>query len=147
MEPPELEPWTRQRLEGLVADKIEEGPTLDYKAAAALDRNDQGKKVEVTKDVSVFANAAGGTIIYGIREHSDHARKHLPERLDPIDRRACSREWLDQIIGQVSPRIAEVRIFPVAVGSADWEGCYVVEIPQGRTAHQARDLKYYRRYN
>ena len=141
-----MEPWTKQRLEGLIADKIEEGPTLDYKAAAALDRSDQ-RKTEVTKDVSAFANAAGGTIIYGLREYADKARKHLPESLDPIDRREYSREWLDQVIGLVSPRIAEVRIFPVAVGSADWEVCYVVEIPQGRTAHQARDLRYYRRYN
>jgi hypothetical protein len=138
--------WTPERIQELIDKKIEEGPQLDYKAAAALSRH-ESKKIEVTKDISAFANSAGGTVIYGLKEFSDDARKHLPEKIDPVDGKEFSREWLDQIIGQISPRIRDVLITPVRVGPEVTQTCYVVEIPQGHTAHQARDLKYYRRYN
>jgi len=138
--------WTAERIQKLIEEKIEEGSQLEYKAAAALDRSDS-KKDDITKDVSAFANSAGGTIIYGLKEFDNEERKHLPERIDPVDGRAFSREWLDQIVGQISPRVTNLQITPVRVGPEAWHTCYVVEIPQGHTAHQARNLKYYRRYN
>jgi hypothetical protein len=138
--------WTRERLESMIAQKIEESNQLDYKSAPALEGGDN-KKTAITKDVSAFANSAGGQIIYGIKEFEDVARKHLPEKIDAIDSRNYSREWLDQIIGQISPRIEDVRIIPIRVGPAEWESCYVVDIPKGETSHQARDCRYYRRYN
>jgi hypothetical protein len=138
--------WTRERLDLIIYQKIEENHQLDYKAALALGSSD-GKKDGITKDVSAFANSAGGRIIYGIKEFDQEDKKHLPEKIDPIDGRAFAREWLDQIIGQINPRIDGVRITPVRTGPEDWETCYVVDIPKGETAHQARDLRYYRRYN
>ena len=138
--------WTSEKIQQLIDNKIEEGPQLDFKAAGAFERTDP-QKAEITKDVSAFANSAGGTIIYGLREFSEDARKHLPEKIDPIDGRDFSREWLDQIIGQINPRIENVSIIPVRVGPEAWHTCYVVEIPQSHTAHQARDFRYYRRYN
>lgn len=138
--------WTKEKIQQLIDNKIEESAQLDYKAAAAFERTDP-KKAEITKDASAFANSAGGAIIYGLKEFSEEAKKHLPEKIDPIDGRNFSREWLDQIIGQINPRIENVSIIPVRVGSESWQTCYVVEIPQSHTAHQARDLKYYRRYN
>jgi len=139
--------WTAERIQELIDKKIEEGPQLDYKAAAALNRADSRRTDQITKDISTFANSAGGVVIYGLKEFDDEARRHLPERIDPIDGRDDSREWLDQIVGQISPRVVDVIITPVRVGPEAWDTCYVVEVPQGRTAHQARDLKYYRRYN
>jgi len=139
-------PWTAERIQELIDRKIEEGPQLDYKAAAALSRSDS-KKNDITKDISAFANSAGGTVIYGLKEFDDDARKHLPEKIDPIEGKEFSREWLDQIIGQIGPRIANLLITPVRVGPESRHTCYVVEVPQGHTAHQARDLRYYRRYN
>jgi hypothetical protein len=136
--------WNRERLEQIISEKIEEHSQLDYKAAASLDRSDKAK-AEITKDVSAFANSNGGTIIYGVAEFAD--KKHLPEKVDPVDGKAFSKEWLDQIIGQIQPRVAGLRIIPVRVGPGDTDLCYVVEIPRGETAHQAKDLKYYRRYN
>lgn len=143
IEPPN---WTPKRLQQLIDDKIEESGSLDYKAAGTLGR-DNAKIDAITKAVSAFANSAGGTVIFGIREFGDEQRKHLPERIDPIDGREFTREWFDQIIGQISPRIDGLKIEPVRVGPEPWHVCYVVEIPQSYTAHQARDCKYYRRYN
>jgi hypothetical protein len=141
-----LSSWTPEKIQRLIDDKIEEGAQLDYKAAGAFERTDS-KKAEITKDVSAFANSAGGTIIYGLKEFDEDTRKHLPEKIDPIDGRVFSREWLDQIIGQINPRIENVLITPVRVGAETWQTCYVVEIPKSYTAHQSRDFRYYRRYN
>jgi predicted HTH transcriptional regulator len=128
--------WIRERLELLITQKIEETYQLDYKSAGSL-ASSEGKKDDITKNVASFANSNGGTIIYGIKEFDEKDKKHLPERIDPVDGRAFTHEWLDQIIGQIDPRIEGVRIIPVRVGTEEWHTCYVVEIPKGETAHQA----------
>jgi hypothetical protein len=138
------ERWTPQRLQSLIDQRIEENNELDYKRAAALD----AKHIEdITKDVSSFANSAGGRIIYGIKEFDEPMKKHLPEAIDPIDNRKFSREWLDHIIGEIKAPIEGLKITPVRIGPEDWQTCYVVDIPKGETAHQAKDCRYYRRYN
>ena len=106
------------------------------------------KKNEIAKDVSAFANSDGGTIIYGIREYQFETR-HLPEKIDPIDRISFSKETLEQIINsRISPRIHEIVITPVSIGSSENNHVvYIVEIPKTNTAHQSSDKKYYRRYN
>jgi len=83
--------WDFDRLNAMIASKIEENFSLDYKAAGAIDDK---KKNEITKDVSAMANSSGGTIIYGIAEYKDEARCHLPEKIDPVIRIDFSKEWL-----------------------------------------------------
>ena len=73
--------WNEAALQQYINDEIEESLTLDYKAADSLDKADK-KKTEITKDVSAMANSAGGIIIYGISEHKDPSRKHLPEKMN-----------------------------------------------------------------
>ena len=51
--------WNKQRLDQMIADGVEESLSLDYKRADSLAKTD-GKKTEVTKDVSAFANSTGG---------------------------------------------------------------------------------------
>lgn len=139
--------WSKQRLEQMIADGIEESPSLDYKRAAALSKSDERKKIEVTKDVSSFANSGGGVLVYGVAEYEDEPRKHRPERLDPIKRVEISKEWLDQIIQSIQPRIEGVAIYPVTISEVDCTVCYVVEVPQSHTAHMARDHRYHKRHN
>ena len=59
--------WDESKLNSYIDNAVEEGPELEYKASGSL-RKQEGKKTEITKDVSSFANSAGGTIIYGIKE-------------------------------------------------------------------------------
>lgn len=138
--------WTKQRLDQMIADGVEEDLSLDYKRAASLGRTD-GKRTEVTKDVSSFANSSGGVLIYGIAEFDDEARRHFPERLDPIQRTEVSKEWLDQVIQTIQPRIEGITIHPVTISETDNTVCYVVEVPRSFTAHMARDHRYYKRHN
>ena len=138
--------WTKQRLDQMIADGVEENLSLDYKRADSLVKTD-GKKAEITKDVSSFANASGGVLIYGVAEFSDDARRHLPERLDPLLRAEITKEWLDQVIQTIQPRIEGVVIHAVTISESDNTVCYVVEVPQSPTAHMARDHRYHKRHN
>jgi hypothetical protein len=127
-------------LHRLIADEIQESLTLDYKASPALGKSSDAKN-ELCKDVSAFANSAGGQIVYGMIE-----KDRKPTAID--DGSELSREWIEQVIdSNVQPRIDGLVIAPIAVATG--RHAYVVKIPQasGRAPHQAPDHKYYKRQN
>jgi len=138
--------WTKEKIEQLILNQEQEYYNLEYKGAGALENTDANKK-EISKDVSAMANSAGGTIIYGISEGTDKESKHKQIKIEPIDQRKITREWLDQVISSnISPKIHGIEILPFVINSEN-EVVYVVEIPKSDTAHQAKDKKYYKRNN
>jgi len=86
-------------------------------------------------------------LIYGIAEFGDVTERHLPERFDPIARSEISKEWLEQVIQTIQPRIERVVIHPIVISESDNTVCYIVDVPQSHTAHMARDHRYYKRHN
>src|ERR1041385_6331127 len=137
-----IKEWNEPELQRYITDEVEESTALDYKAADALAR---GKKDEITKDVSAMANADGGLIIYGLSENRQ--KRHVVDKLDPIDRSRFSKEWLEQVISIIRPHIEGIKIPPVPLPTGPNAVAYVVEIPKGKPAHQATSLRYYRRRN
>lgn len=138
---------TKSELESLIVNQIEENIHLDYKAASALGKSD-GKKDEISRDISAFANSNGGTIIYGIAEFDEKEKSHLPEKIDAINRTEFSKEWLENIInGRISPRIEGIKIKSISIEESTNSVVYIVEIPKSTTAHQASDFRYYKRSN
>jgi len=134
-------------LQILISNQVEENLHLDYKAADAL-LNTDGKKKEISKDVSAFANSDGGVIIYGVKEFPEPTKKHLPQAIDPVDRNSITKEWLEQVINSnISPRPDALTIIPIPISSSPNGVVYVVTIKKSNTAHQAADLRYYKRYN
>jgi len=136
--------WERRSekdIQELVDNDVPESQELDYKACDALQKTD-GKKNEVSKDVSAFANAGGGTIIYGVVE-----KNHKPDKIDDgYDQDDISREWLENVItSRIHPKIDGVKINPIE--RTDGKYIYLVYVPQSQTAHQAHDQKYYKRHN
>jgi hypothetical protein len=129
----------------MIREKTRESATLDYKRVAALGRQD-ALKAEISKDVSSFANAGGGVIIYGIAENAGHEADHL----DGVDPKLISKEWLEDVISSgIRRRIDGLKIHVVDL-SGELAGlvAYVVEIPQSlRAPHMAADHRYYKRHN
>jgi hypothetical protein len=122
---------------------VQESLTLDYKQSDALKATD-GVKKEIAKDVSAFANSAGGRIIYGIIEEG-HEPKGIDSGVDPAE---FTREWLEQVImSNVAPRIEGMRIkqIPLQGGRVG----YVIDIPAAtsRGPHHSADKRYYKRFN
>ena len=136
------EQWTLEKINQLITDKVQENIHLDYKAADSLGRGDK-KKDEITKDVSAMANSDGGIIIYGVKE--DQEKKQFPGTIDPINPKEFSKEWLEQVINNIQPKIDGIIIYPVTLD--DNNVIYVVEIPKSNTAHQSNNKRYYKRFN
>ncbi len=138
--------WIEDDIQLLIDNGVKESITLDYKGCEALQKTD-GKKREISKDVSAFANSAGGTIVYGINE-SGHLPTAIDVGFDPAD---ITREWLEQIINStIQPRIDGIRINQIELAKTrPGRVMYVVEIPQTQVGgpHQASDNRYYRRFN
>jgi uncharacterized protein YbbC (DUF1343 family) len=95
-------PWDEKRLQSHIDNFIEESLTLDYKAAQALEHTDR-KKDQISKNVFAMTNSAGGIIVYGLKEYSEATKKHMAEKIDPIDRTQFSKKSLEQI--EVSARV------------------------------------------
>ena len=158
--------WNEEYLKQLIDQKITESLTLEFKQCAALRENGyvynnksqkyverhktQSKDkiiTEMSKDVSSFANSAGGTIIYGIIEDG-----HVPLDLDryPFLPDEITKEWFENIIdSNIRPKIPELMIHPIETSGANQNGVlFAVEIPQSMIApHQAKDYRYYQRFN
>jgi predicted HTH transcriptional regulator len=99
---------TKADLDRLVSEGVPESLTLDYKRAEALGKSSKERN-ELSKDVSAFANSAGGQIVYGIVEENNSPT--MVQGADSIDPKQFSREWIEQTIdSNVHPRIEGVRI-------------------------------------
>lgn len=134
--------WEESDLHALIRDQVQESLELDYKRSDALSKSDQKAKNEISKDVSAFANSAGGRIIYGMVEEG-----HTPVRIDEGSNPAeITREWLEQVINStIQQRISGVRI--KAIPLANGRNAFVVDIPRSETGpHQASDKRYYKRF-
>jgi Schlafen, AlbA_2 len=128
----------------LVADGIEEGLTLDYKASPALARDDKQIN-EMCKDVSAFANSAGGQLIYGVVEDKV-TRK--PTATDPgVTDAKITREWIEQVLNsRIQPRISNIRT--AQLDNRKGGSVFVVTVPSSQTGpHQAPDKRYYKRFD
>jgi Putative DNA-binding domain len=128
-------------LQRLVSDQIRESLTLDYKASAALGRSDK-QRDELCKDVTAFANSAGGQLVIGVEEN-----KHVPSRVDEGAEPTITKEWVEQVIdSRIQPRIEGLTITPIQLAKGLG---FVITVPQAksRAPHQAADKKYYKRQN
>lgn len=138
--------WSIDKIKSLINNKIEESLVLEYKSSEALINNPKNKK-EITKDISAMANSEGGTIIYGIKEYTTDDMKGLPEQIMPISPRSTPKEWLEQVINRIRPKIDGIYIEAVNLDDNNESVVYIIVIPKGDTAHQAIDHRYYKRYN
>jgi hypothetical protein len=100
----------RSQLEALHTGNVKESLTLEYKASPAIDKRDDIKKLEMARDVSAFANADGGQIVYGMTE-SDHEPTGLDEGVDEKAhqrQRAMTGRALDALYTVMIPLLANL---------------------------------------
>lgn len=71
--------WTENDLLRMKRARTQESLYLEFKESASLGTK-EGKKNELSKDVSVFANSEGGDIVYGVSEVG-----RIPSRFGDID--------------------------------------------------------------
>lgn len=137
------ETFTEKDIQDLIDNEIEESIYLDFKAGEALGKSD-GKRKEISKDVSAFANSDGGVIIYGLNE-----KNHKAHSFSFIDGNEFTKEWLEQIISStIQRKISNLKIIPVRFENNIEKTVYIVKIPKSfETPHMCKDNRFYRRYN
>lgn len=138
--------WNLAAIKKVIEDHEQETLQLEFKAADALGKA-QGIKKEISKDVSAFSNAIGGTIVYGIAESSEEAG--IAERIDAVDNREFPTEWLDQVVNStIQPKIPGIVIQTIKVDEQHAERVvHCITVPESTTVHQAVDRRYYKRTN
>lgn len=141
--PLKVKRYTKAHIDYLIRSGAEESVHMEFKAGDALDRTD-GKKKEISKDVSSIANSDGGIIIYGLAE-----QRHKASNYAFVDGTVFSKEWLEQVINsKIKRRIPDLTIDVIRVGNKIQQSVYVVKIPRSYDApHMASDGRYYKRYN
>ena len=95
--------WTQADLEQLIADLIEEGPRLEYKASLPLDTASQ--RGEAAKDVSALANSSGGRPIIGLKE-DERPGENVPAEIAPLTDPAYRDQLIDTLVGRCLPAVA-----------------------------------------
>ena len=113
MIPRDFDAITKADIEALVANAVAEGRALEYKQQ--LPGNGDEDKKEFLADVSSFANAGGGDIIFGVVEKRDGENKptNLPEKAEGLAGINAGAEInrLDAIIQSgIEPRISGCRL-------------------------------------
>jgi hypothetical protein len=112
-------------LQKLVDEQREEDKHIEYKEA--LPKNGSDDKKEFAADVSAFANADGGVIIYGIKEKTG-----LPTELCGIDIANKDDEIrrLDQMImNNIAPRVLGIEI-PPPIDLGEGKVVLIINIPK-----------------
>jgi len=140
----EKEEYTFDDIQALIDNDVEESLYLDFKQAGALDRKDNTKRFDISKDVASFANSDGGIIVYGIKE-----KNHKAESLSFINGNDITKEWLEQVINShIQRHIPDLKIFPIRKDGNIEQTVYIVKIPASIEApHMSKDNKFYKRYN
>jgi hypothetical protein len=134
---------TEQDLQRLIGQY--ESLRLDFKASALLSQPTDRIVKQLTEDVSAFVNTEGGLIVIGIKEGKS-GRKSVGVEIDEgVDPAGMPPERLEQLIASnISPSVPGLVVRPVPLsGNKTGRVAYVVIVPKGTTAHQARQLHKY----
>lgn len=139
------------REESLLALESDEHDFQEFKGSALLAEGgtlNGAFLATLSKQVSAFANGAGGRLFIGL---DDHGRPDggVPTQLI----RGGTRAWLEDVIGaSVDPPLQRFNVFEVpSHGGADSlilpdHAVYVIDLPASeRAPHQASDYRYYLR--
>ena len=120
----QLENITENDLQTLIKNKVQEGRHIEYKENRPAIKDDEKKKFLI--QVASFANAAGGDIIYGIREDN-----HIPTEVSgfEIENVDTEKQRLANIIRDgVEPHIwgVNINILPLCSGKST----IIIRIPR-----------------
>ena len=127
----DIEEITKDDLQALIDNEVSERKAIEYKQA--LPGNSDKEKKEFLADVSSFANASGGDLIYGITEDKKTGK---PKSLDGLDAENIGQEItrLDNIIRTgIQPRLPSVAISP-PISLENSKLALIVRIPKSWTS-------------
>jgi hypothetical protein len=128
-----------QALQNVVAESV----NLEFKAGAKLDNLNDRARSDLIVDVTAFANAGGGTVIYGLGEIQRDGKSYAGT-ISPVQDPRMTQDRLREII--VSNTDPVLRGFTITHIPAGDGSIFVVNVEEGDTAYQNTcDRRYYGR--
>lgn len=115
-------------IRALVDNRVAERRTLEFKRDLPGGSNDARK--EFIADITSFANAQGGDIVFGLAEANGSAAAIHGLEIDDLD--ACSRALEDRILTGADPRIPGVRLKWIAAD--DGKHLLLIRVPASASA-------------
>ena len=148
MIPIDLDQIREENLQALIDNKVVERKTIEYKQA--LPSNSDKDKKEFLADVSSFANASGGDLVYGITEDK---KTGTPKSLEGLTVENVDQEILkleSMIRDGIKPRIPSVSIRSIPLKNA--KTALLIRIPKSwisphRVTYKSHDKFYSRSSN
>ncbi|GAI14569.1 unnamed protein product, partial [marine sediment metagenome] len=139
---------TEENLQALIDNSVLEGKTIEYKQS--LPSNSDSDKKEFLADVSSFANASGGNLIYGIYEDRNTG---VPKTLEGLTIENIDREIirLESMIREgIEPRILGITIKSVNLSNS--RTALIIRVPKSwisphRVSFKGHDKFYSRSTN
>lgn len=124
---------TQADIQRLIADRVQEGPHLDFKRDLPV-AWDSSAKHELLADVTSFANSGGGDIVYGVDENEAAVASTIcPQTFASVDQEV--RRLQDFILNLAEPRLPGVQVHAVPVSEGGKAGyILVVRVPQSWAA-------------
>ena len=124
-------------------DEAFETVSLEFKNGAKLNNPNDRAKADIVTDVTAFANAGGGTLIYGIQEEEREGKSFAASIAPVTDLKMSVDRLRDIITSNTDPVLHDFKIDQFVV---DGGSIFVVHIDQGDTAYQnRRDHRFYTR--
>lgn len=115
---------SEEHLQRLVADGVSEGPTLDAKLVLPGASDDDKK--EYLRDVSAFANANGGDLLYGVKDENGIITAVPGMELQDVESEILRLSQLARDC--IDPRIFNLTISPIRLESG--KAVLLVRVPQ-----------------
>jgi hypothetical protein len=112
---------TKADIDSLIANEVNESKTIEYKQT--LPGKSDGNKKEFLADVSSFANASGGNIIYGIKEDKGKAKSICP--IAGVSEEEAKLRLEDMILEGINPRI-RIQIKEITGWGGDGNGFVIL---------------------
>ena len=134
--------WTLRDIEDLIGQP--ESIRREYKSGKLFEKQKAQWVETLSQIVSAFANTEGGDLILGVGEGK--SKPKVASIIDGVPADTIAPEQLQQIVEtNISPHLPGMRVHPIKLSSDGDRVVYVIRIPQGSTAYQANDRKYYGR--
>jgi len=136
--------WKKENLESLIGQA--ESIRLDFKQSKLFEDNREKIASNLSVEVSAFANTEGGIIVIGMAEKREGKARIASHIDDGVNTSLWPPERLQQLIeSNVSPYLAGLRVRAISLDLTEPRAAYVIYVPQGSTAFQANDHRYYGR--
>lgn len=147
--------WKFEDLEHFVVENVQEDSHLDFKESSAISVWDKKQRDDITKDVSAFANADGGMLIYGVVEGKSRAEEPVPkfEKFDGGIPTSITRESIENVLTSehyIHKKIDGLKIKTIEAPNSEGSRFYlVIAIPRSYRAPHMHNpsWRYYKRHN